>query len=60
VEYDAQYLIGVWVGRPDGTPYRMAAPGETLTWPAVPGRHVFVALAPQSGLYSKPVEVMVQ
>ncbi len=44
----------------DGTPYRMATPGETLTWPAVPGRHVFVALAPQSGLYSKPVEVMVQ
>jgi penicillin-binding protein 1C len=43
----------------DGQAYQMAKPGDTVNWPAVPGRHVFVARDPFAGTRSKPVVVVV-
>jgi penicillin-binding protein 1C len=43
----------------DGQAYQMAKPGDTVDWPAVPGRHVFVARDPSAGTRSKPVIVVV-
>jgi len=43
----------------DGQAYQMAKAGDTVEWPAVPGRHVFVARDPFAGTRSKPVIVVV-
>jgi penicillin-binding protein 1C len=43
----------------DGQAYQMAKPGDTVDWPAVPGRHVFVARDPSAGIRSTPVVVVV-
>ena len=44
----------------DGQPYQTANAGETVEWPVTPGRHVFEAESPATGLWSKPVAVGVQ
>ena len=44
----------------DGQPYQMANAGDTVDWPVTPGRHVFEAGSPFSGIRSKPVVVAVQ
>jgi len=44
----------------DGQPYQTAKAGETVEWPVTPGRHVFEAESPATGLWSKPVVVAVQ
>jgi penicillin-binding protein 1C len=44
----------------DGQPYQMANAGDTVEWPATPGRHVFQAGSPYSGTRSKPVVVAVR
>ncbi len=44
----------------DGQPYEVANAGETVEWPATPGRHVFQAQSPATGSWSKPVTVAVQ
>jgi penicillin-binding protein 1C len=44
----------------DGQAYQMAHAGETVEWPASPGRHVFEAANPQTNAHSRPVEVEVK
>ena len=44
----------------DGQPYQMANAGDTVEWPVTPGRHVFEAVSPDTGVWSKPVVVAVQ
>jgi len=44
----------------DGALFQSAAPGQTVQWPAAPGRHVFEAVNPFTAVKSKPVEVFVQ
>jgi penicillin-binding protein 1C len=44
----------------DGQPFQTAPPGQTVQWPATPGRHEFEASDPYTGASAKPVEVVVQ
>ncbi len=44
----------------DGQPYRAAEAGDTVDWPAVPGRHVFKVSTPFAAATSRSVEVVVQ
>jgi len=44
----------------DGREFGLAQAGETLEWPAIPGRHVFEAETPDGTARSSPVEVLVQ
>jgi penicillin-binding protein 1C len=44
----------------DGQPYQTANAGDTVDWPATPGRHVFVAGTPSMTTRSKRVVVLVQ
>jgi penicillin-binding protein 1C len=42
----------------DGEPYQMGEAGDTVLWPATPGRHIFQVRTPAS--FSKSVDVMVR
>ena len=44
----------------DGQPYQTANAGDTVDWPATPGRHVFEVATPSKTSKSKTVIVLVQ